>query len=101
MFITITIETGSDRADMDMQNLMTKAMEMGITFITTTLPGKLRGYDGITAALKGGNQAGFVLGNPGDQSVYQIYAPRGYKHVIDIGFLFKRGDARQVKLPLI
>jgi S-DNA-T family DNA segregation ATPase FtsK/SpoIIIE len=87
--------------EMDMQNLITKAMEMGITFITTTMANKLRGYDGITSLLKGGNQAGFVLGNPGEQSLYQILAPRGYRHVIDIGYWFKRGDVRQVKLPFV
>ena len=86
--------------EMDMEKLIIKSKEMGITFITTTLPSKLRGYDGITTILKD-NQAGLVLGSPGDQGIFSITAPRGYKAVPDIGFWFKRGDVRQVKLPLV
>jgi len=82
----------------EMQTLITKAKEMGITFITTTLPGKMRGYDAFTALLKD-NQAGVVLGNPGEQSFLQVPAPRNYKPTIEIGFWFKRGDVRVVKMP--
>jgi len=84
----------------EMEKLIAKAKEMGITFIITTLPSKMRGYDGITAMLKD-NQAGLVLGNPGDQGIFNVTAPRGYKAVPNIGFWHKRGDTRQVKLPLI
>ena len=85
---------------MEPEKLIAKSKEMGITFITTTMPSKMRGYDGVTSALKD-NQAGLVLGNPGEQGIFNITAPRGYKGVQDIGFWFKRGDVRQVKLPLV
>jgi len=84
----------------EIENLIPKAVDCGINFITTTLPSKMRGYDNVTKLLKDA-QGGIVLGNPGDQSIFQITAPRGYKTVADIGFWFKRGDVRQVKLPLI
>ena len=82
----------------EMQTLITKAKEMGITFITTTLPSKMRGYDAITALLKD-NQAGVILGNPSDQSFLQVPAPRNYKPSVEIGFWFKRGEVRVVKVP--
>jgi len=82
------------------ESLMAKSKEMGITFIATTLPGKMRGYDGITTILKD-NQAGLVLGSPSDQGILAVTPPRNYKAIVDIGFWFKRGDVRQVKLPLM
>ena len=62
-------------------------------------PAKLRGYDNITKVLRN-VQSGLVLGNPGEQSIFQVAPPRGYKNIIDIGFWYRRGDVGQVKLPL-
>jgi len=84
----------------DMEELIPKAMEAGITFIVTTHPSRLRGYDNLTKVLKD-TQAGMVLGNPSEQSVFQIQAPRGYKAIQDIGFWYKRSDICMVKLPLV
>ena len=84
----------------DMERLISKAAEMGVSFVITTLPSRMRGYDNLTKILKD-TQAGIVLGNPGEQSIFQISPPRGYKAVPDIGFWYKRGDALQVKLPLV
>ncbi|MCL2527841.1 MAG: type VII secretion protein EssC [Defluviitaleaceae bacterium] len=83
----------------EMETLIPKAMELGINFIITTLPSRMRGFDNLTKILKDA-QGGIVLGNPNDQSILQVTAPRGYKPVQDIGFWFKRGDIRQVKLPI-
>jgi len=84
----------------DMEMLIPKAMEYGICFVVATLPSKLRGFDNLTKLLKD-SQGGIALGSPGDQSMLQIQAPRGYKPVQDIGFWYKRGDIRQVKLPFV
>ena len=83
-----------------MEMLIPKAMEYGICFVVATLPSKLRGFDNLTKLLKD-SQGGIALGSPGDQSMLQIQAPRGYKPVQDIGFWYKRGDIRQVKLPFV
>lgn len=85
---------------MEMEALVPKAMTMGINFITTTQPAKLRGYDNLTKVFKD-CQAGMVLGNPGDQNMLQVMPPRGYKAVADIGFWYRRGDNALVKLPLM
>ena len=85
---------------MDMEALLPKAKEMGISFIITALPTQLRGYDGITKILKD-NQSGVVLGVPGDQTLITIQTPRGYKAIPDIGFWYKRGNVKQVKIPLM
>jgi len=85
---------------MEIKELIIKSKEMGVTYITTTLPSKMRGYDDITAILKD-NQAGLALGNPGDQGIFNITAPRGYKPTLEIGFWYKRGDVRLVRLPLV
>ena len=84
----------------EMEQLIPRAMEMGIVFVVTTTPGKMRGYDNLTKVLKE-TQSGIVLGNPGDQSILSVSPPRGYKPVSDIGFWFKRGTSRQVKIPFI
>jgi len=84
----------------DMEQLITKAKDMGISFIVTTLPSKMRGYDSITQQLKD-IQAGIVLGDPGEQNILPVTAPRGHKAIPDIGFWFKRGDTRQIKLPFM
>ncbi|MDR2570215.1 MAG: type VII secretion protein EssC [Oscillospiraceae bacterium] len=84
----------------DMESLIGKAKNIGITFFITTLPTKMRGYDGITNTLKD-NQAGLVLGNPGEQGILPISVSLRYKPIPDIGFWFKRGDVKQVKIPYI
>jgi len=84
----------------EMEALFPKAMEVGITFISTTHPSRMRGYDNLTKILRN-SQTGLVLGNPGDQSVFQVSPPRGYKAIPDIGFWYKRGEICQVKLPLV
>ena len=85
---------------MEMEGLIPAAMTVGITFVTATHPSKLRGYDNLTKVLKD-SQAGIVLGHPGEQNMYQIPPPRGYKATPDIGFWYKRGDVCPVKLPLM
>jgi len=84
----------------DMELLISKAKDLGISIIITTLPAKMRGYDGMTSLLKE-NQAGIVLGNPGDQNVFAITPPRGYKAAPDIAFWYKRGDVRKIKVPFV
>ena len=85
---------------MDMENLVTAAISMGITFITATQPLKMRGFDNITKVLKG-SPAGIVLGHPAEQNVLQVPPPRGYKAVPDIGFWYRRGDISQIKMPFM
>jgi len=84
----------------DFEQLLPTAIEMGITFVVTTTPSKMRGYDPITKILKD-MQAGIALGNPTDQSLLPIMPPRGFKPVPDIGFWYKRGDFKQMKLPFV
>lgn len=84
----------------EVEKLIPKAMELGIVFIVTTLPTKMRGYDNLSKMLKS-DQSGIVLGNPNEQNLLPVQAPRGYKPAPDIGFIFKRGDTHQVKLPFI
>lgn len=84
----------------ELEQILPKAMELGISFIITTLPSRMRGYDNLTKILKD-SQAGIVLANPADQNILPIPPPRGYKIIPDRGFWYKRGDIRQIKLPLI
>ena len=85
----------------EMEALIPKAMELGINFILTTLPNKMNTlYDNIVKILRD-TQGGLALGSPADQSMFQIKMPRDFKPVPDIGFCYKRGDVRQVKLPWV
>jgi len=85
---------------LEVEALLPKIIESGITIITTSLPSKLKGYDSVTKALKDA-QSGVALGSPGDQSIFQILSPRGYKPSSEMGFWYKRGDVRQIKIPLM
>jgi len=84
----------------ELEPLLPRAMELGISFVITTLPSKMRGYDNLTKILKE-TQSGIVLGNPGEQNILAVSPPRGYKAVPDIGFWFRRGASRQVKIPFM
>lgn len=84
----------------EMELLVPKAVELGISFVITTHPTKMKGYDALTKVLKD-TQLGLVLGNPGEQNILQMQAPRGYKAIQDIGFWYKRGDFGKVKLPFV
>jgi len=84
----------------DMEKLMPKAIELGIVFITTTLPTKMKGFEAIVKILRD-TQAGLVLGNPSDQAFVQMPIIRNYKATPEIGFWYKRGDVRKIKLPFM
>ena len=84
----------------DIEPLILKAKNLGVLFFVTTLPGKLRGYDGITNALKD-NQSGIAVGHPGEQTLLPMTVAHKYKPVSNIGFWLKRGDIKQVKLPFV
>ena len=84
----------------DMEALIPKAMEYGITFIITTTPTKLKGFDNMTKILRD-NQSGVVLGNPSDQGILPVVSPQKYRAVVERGFCYKRGDVRQMKIPFV
>lgn len=82
------------------ENILKKASDYGITIITTTIPGKLRGFDNITRILKD-TQSGIVLGNPLEQNLFMFPPMRGYKHQPDMGFICVRNSIKNIKIPLI
>lgn len=82
------------------EELLRKAAGYGVTVITTTMPGRLRGFDNITKLLKDA-QSGIILGNPAEQNIFMLPPMRGYKPQTDKGFLFFRGSIKNIKIPLI
>jgi S-DNA-T family DNA segregation ATPase FtsK/SpoIIIE len=84
----------------EMEKVILEGIDLGLTFFITTLPSKMRGYDDITLALKD-TQSGIVLGDPGDQNILSVSYPSRYRPMSDVGFWFKRGDTRQIKIPFI
>lgn len=85
-------------AEKELEEALRQAMDTGITVICTSLPGRLRGYDNVTKILKD-TQNGIVLGNPADQMMLPVQAPRGYKAQQDRGFFVRRGEGMQIQLP--
>ncbi|MCL2425842.1 MAG: type VII secretion protein EssC [Oscillospiraceae bacterium] len=85
-----------------LEPLMRKAGELGICFIVTTMGNKFKGYDTITALFKT-PQAGIVVGNPEEASTQfpSVRVARGYKPSHEIGFWYRRGDVKKVKLPFV
>jgi type VII secretion protein EssC, C-terminal domain len=82
------------------EELLQKAASYGVSFITTTNPNKLRGYDNVTKLLRD-SQSGLVLGNPTEQNIFMLPMLRGYKPEIDKGILCVRGAVQNVKIPYI
>ena len=83
-----------------MEELLKKAIKYGATIITTTVPGKLRGFDNTTKVLKD-CQRGIILGNPSEQNIFMLPVIRNYKPQIDMGFIYSRGRITNVKIPLV
>lgn len=82
------------------EDLLKKAVKYGATLITTTVPGKLRGFDNITKILKE-SQSGIILGNPSEQNFFMLPVMRNYKPQIDMGFIYSRGRITNIKIPLV
>ena len=84
----------------EVEELFEGMENLGFVIINTTLPTKLRGFDNMTKLLRAG-QSGVALGNPGEQQILSIQTPRNFKMIPEIGFWYKRGDVKQVKIPLV
>lgn len=84
----------------EIEALLPQAMEYGLSVVATTAPNKLRGFDDLTKILKD-SQSGIILGQPDEQSIFRIMAPRKYKSQNDSGFWYQRGSFKQIKIPLV
>ena len=84
----------------NMETLITRVIDTGISIISTGLQSKLRGYDGITKILKD-TQYAILLGNPTEQNIFTVPFMRGYKTQTGIGFIFARNAVVKIKIPLV
>jgi len=84
----------------DLEKLIPKLLDYGISIVEAVTPNELRGFDELTKKLKDVN-SGVVLGIPDEQSFIRMPVIRNYKFVIGTGFVFKGGDIKKVKIPLI
>ena len=84
----------------DLEKLIPKLLDYGISIVEAVTPNELRGFDDLTKKLKDIN-SGVVLGIPDEQSFIRMPVIRNYKFVIGTGFVFKGGDIKKVKIPLI
>ena len=83
-----------------MEKLIPKLLDYGISIVEAVTPNELRGFDDLTKKLKDIN-SGVVLGIPDEQSFIRMPVIRNYKFVPGTGFVFKGGDIKKVKIPLI
>ena len=84
----------------DLEKLIPKLLDYGISIVEAVTPNELRGFDDLTKKLKDIN-SGVVLGIPDEQSFIRMPVIRNYKFVPGTGFVFKGGDIKKVKIPLI
>ena len=84
----------------DLEKLIPKLLDYGISIVEAVTPNELRGFDDLTKKLKDIN-SGVVLGIPDEQSFIRMPVIRNYKFVIGTGFVFKGGDIKKVRIPLI
>lgn len=87
----------NEKKEKEMEHIFREAFETGIGIIATIAPGKLRGFDTLTAIFKE-IQNGIVLGNPMDQGYIQTPATRGYQSEIDKGIYVSKGKFLYVKI---
>ncbi|MGN0144723.1 MAG: type VII secretion protein EssC [Clostridium sp.] len=85
--------------EIPIKNLIEEAANVGTTFIATVQASGLKGYDDITKMFKGAINA-VILGNPNDQTIIPTYV-KGAKAVMDIGYLYNRGQAKAIKIPKV
>lgn len=85
--------------DISTKAVIEEASAVGVTFIGTTQAVGLKGYDEVTKLFKTSINA-VILGNPNDQTVIPTYV-RGPKSVIDLGYLYNRGQTKVIKIPKI
>ena len=83
-----------------LEKLIPKLLDYGISIVEAVTPNELRGFDDLTKKLKDIN-SGVVLGIPDEQSFIRMPVIRNYKFVPGTGFVFKGGDIKKVKIPLI
>jgi len=78
------------------------AFEFGICFFATSLSSKLKGFDAVSNIFKS-PQSGIILGNPGEAMTHFPSASSIARHkpTPDIGFWYKRGDIKKIKLPFV
>ena len=84
----------------DLEKLIPKLLDYGISIVEAVTPNELRGFDDLTKKLKDIN-SGVVLGIPDEQSFIRMPVIRNYKFVIGTGFVFKGGDIKKVRIPLV
>ena len=84
----------------DLEKIIPKLLDYGISIVEAVTPNELRGFDDLTKKLKDIN-SGVVLGIPDEQSFIRMPVIRNYKFVPGTGFVFKGGDIKKVKIPLI
>jgi S-DNA-T family DNA segregation ATPase FtsK/SpoIIIE len=84
------------------EQIIRKASEFGICFITTSLGSKLKGFDAVSSIFKS-PQSGIILGSPGEAMTHFPSATSIVRHkpTPEIGFWYKRGDIRKIKLPFV
>lgn len=85
--------------ELSAKNIIEEATSVGITFIATVQSIGLKGYDEVTKLFKTAINA-VIVGNPNEQTVISTYV-KAPKSVIDMGYLYNRGQCRVVKIPKV
>ena len=82
--------------------LLTDGSVFGINFIATSLGSMFKGFDAISGKFKA-PQSGLVLGAPEEASMHFASCTRIVRgqQTPDIGFWYRRGDFKRMKLPLV
>lgn len=82
------------------QAVMSTLDQCGITLITTATSGRLRGYDPVTQYIKEA-MYGVILGNPSEQSVFDVPYMRDTNLDVSLGYTVAKGKLTKIKMPLV
>jgi S-DNA-T family DNA segregation ATPase FtsK/SpoIIIE len=80
------------------ETLIPDAQYVGITFIATSAPNRMKGYDNITKQFKDCTNA-IVMGNPNDQTILPCSHMRSVREGTEFGFIYDKGNIKQIQIP--
>lgn len=81
------------------EKILQEALQYSFKVIGTTNSSKMKGFDNITKLLKD-NAEGIILGLPNEQMVFTgIPIVRVKKPEIGFGFVYKKGDLKNIMIP--
>lgn len=87
--------------DMKGKDIISEAINTGVTFIASAATGTMKGFDDLTKLFKSQALNAVILGNPNDQNIIGGIYIRNAKTGIDLAYNYNKGKTAIIKVPKI